>query len=67
MMHKSEGSDVGWIFHLKALTHGLSIYVSYVVLKFNESGIDLPQIMELYNAAARLIAKAIQSKSLLWQ
>lgn len=47
--------------------HAGPIYVSSVMLKLSESRIDLPQIMGLYNATARLIAKAIRSESLLWQ
>lgn len=40
--------------------------MSSVVLKLNDFGIDLPQIMELCDVTARLITKAIHSKSLLW-
>ena len=50
---------MGWIFDLKAsVTHSLPIYVSSVGLKLSEFGIELPQIMELYNVTASLIAKA---------
>lgn len=59
---------MGWIFDLKAsITHSLPIYVSSVGLKLSEFGRELPQIMESYSVTASLIAKAVQSKSLLWQ
>lgn len=48
-------------FSFKGLNYARPIYVSSMVLKLSESGIDLPQIMELYNVTAGLIAKAIQS------
>lgn len=58
---------MGWIFGLKAsVTHSLPIYVSSVGLKLSGFGRELPQIMELYSVTASLIAKAVQSKSLLW-
>lgn len=51
-------------FSFKDLNYTRPIYVSYVssvVLKLGEFGIDMPQIMELYTVRARLIAKALQS------
>ena len=59
---------MGKAFNLKAsIRQCLLFSASSVMLELSEFGIHLLRITALYNVTARLIAEAIQSKSLLWE